>query len=559
MSTTAELLAAWLNGAPTGGPNHDGRYPLVYQDGNTYLVYCPAAQALNPALVEQPIETFSVNASNAAANALAEANEATSSALQARNSATAAATSATTANNKAIAANIAAAAADAQANAAADSATAAATSATSAAASATSANTSATNAATSESHAATSASNAATSETNAAASAAAAATVNPSNYYLKTDSDARYRLQSVSITYAELSGKPTTFAGLGLPILVADVPALPWSKITSGTPTTLAGYGITDAIPSSQKGAANGVTPLGSDNKIATTYLPTAVLGQVSYQGTWDASTAAPSSTPTKGQYWVVTVAGSTSLSGITDWKVGDWAIHNGTTWDKVDNTDAISSWNGRTGAIVPAANDYTFAQIGSKPTTLSGYGITDTLVQAGTGTGQLANLVKIGWSGTRLKATVDSTDLGNFVFDSQLTWANLGSKPTTIAGFGLTDAAPINAPVFTNQVNTNGVVRSTGISGVTATGAGVEMFWHTTNLEGTIHAYDRTAAAYKPMNVNGSVITVQASGVDQMVFNGTTVTRKNANSTTMTAQPRVFVQSADPGAAAADGDLWVW
>lgn len=33
----------------------------------------------------------------------------------------------------------------------------------------------------------------------------------------------------------------------------------------------------------------------------------------------------------------------------------------------------------------------------------------------------------------------------------------------------------------------------------------------------------------------------------------------KNANSTTLTRQPRVFVQSADPGAAAADGDLWFW
>lgn len=38
----------------------------------------------------------------------------------------------------------------------------------------------------------------------------------------------------------------------------------------------------------------------------------------------------------------------------------------------------AVSSVFGRTGAVVAATNDYTFAQIGSKPTTLSGYGITD-------------------------------------------------------------------------------------------------------------------------------------------------------------------------------------
>lgn len=37
-----------------------------------------------------------------------------------------------------------------------------------------------------------------------------------------------------------------------------------------------------------------------------------------------------------------------------------------------------VSSFNGRAGAVAPAANDYTFAQIGAKPTTLAGYGITD-------------------------------------------------------------------------------------------------------------------------------------------------------------------------------------
>lgn len=44
------------------------------------------------------------------------------------------------------------------------------------------------------------------------------------------------------------------------------------------------------------------------------------------------------------------------------------------------------------------------------------------TPVQQGTGTGQLTNTIKLGWStGGRLKATVDTTDLGNVVFDSQL------------------------------------------------------------------------------------------------------------------------------------------
>lgn len=42
--------------------------------------------------------------------------------------------------------------------------------------------------------------------------------------------------------------------------------------------------------------------------------------------------------------------------------------------------------------------------------------------VRSGVGIGQTTNQVRIGWSvGNRLKATVDETDLGNFVFDAQL------------------------------------------------------------------------------------------------------------------------------------------
>ena len=48
------------------------------------------------------------------------------------------------------------------------------------------------------------------------------------------------------------------------------------------------------------------------------------------------------------------------------------------------------------------------------------------TPVQQGGGVGQLSNTVKIGWNGTRLKATVDASDMGNFVFDGQLSSASV-------------------------------------------------------------------------------------------------------------------------------------
>jgi hypothetical protein len=79
------------------------------------------------------------------------------------------------------------------------------------------------------------------------------------------------------------------------------------------------------------------------------------LVGGSIYQGVWNANTNTPSLTSsvgTNGHYYVVNVAGSTNLNGITDWKVGDWAIFTGTSWQKVDNTDAVVSVNGFTGAI---------------------------------------------------------------------------------------------------------------------------------------------------------------------------------------------------------------
>lgn len=128
------------------------------------------------------------------------------------------------------------------------------------------------------------------------------------------------------------------------------------ADITDATNVAAAG-----AVMTSEKGAANGVAPLGSDSKISTSYLPAAVLGAANYQGVWNASTNTPtltSSTGTKGFYYVVDIAGSTNLDGITDWKLGDWAIFNGSAWEKVDNTDAVISVNSQIGAVVLDADD---------------------------------------------------------------------------------------------------------------------------------------------------------------------------------------------------------
>ena len=63
-------------------------------------------------------------------------------------------------------------------------------------------------------------------------------------------------------------------------------------------------------------------------------------MGSVNYVGTWNASTNTPiivASTGDKGDYYVVSVAGSTSIDGQSLWGVGDWIIFNGSVWQKVD------------------------------------------------------------------------------------------------------------------------------------------------------------------------------------------------------------------------------
>ena len=138
--------------------------------------------------------------------------------------------------------------------------------------------------------------------------------------------------------------------------------------VTGGS---MSGVTISDYIPTTQKAAALGVATLDSSTKVPISQIPDAVIGALSYQGTWDASTNTPtltSSVGTKGYYYVVSVSGSTNLNGVTDWLVGDWAVYNGTAWQKVDNTDSVTSVNGLTGAVV-----LTQANIsGTVPTTLT-------------------------------------------------------------------------------------------------------------------------------------------------------------------------------------------
>jgi hypothetical protein len=68
----------------------------------------------------------------------------------------------------------------------------------------------------------------------------------------------------------------------------------------------------------------------------------------LTYMGAWNALTNNPtltSSVGVAGEYYIVSIAGTTNLNGVTDWQVGDWAIFEGTSneWQKIDNHDILA------------------------------------------------------------------------------------------------------------------------------------------------------------------------------------------------------------------------
>jgi hypothetical protein len=138
----------------------------------------------------------------------------------------------------------------------------------------------------------------------------------------------------------------------------------------SSVTSTELGYvsGVTSAIQTqlgnkqstSEKGAANGYASLDGSGKVPVAQLPNAIM---EYQGTWNATTNSPTladGAGSIGDVYRVSVAGTQNLgSGNITFDVGDYAILNASlVWEKADTTDAVSSVNSQTGAVVLDSDD---------------------------------------------------------------------------------------------------------------------------------------------------------------------------------------------------------
>ena len=116
----------------------------------------------------------------------------------------------------------------------------------------------------------------------------------------------------------------------------------------SGNSTSIVAVGGSGAfILASLLGVASGVATLDATGKLTTAQLPASVVGALQYQGTWNASTNVPalaSGTGTKGYMYKVSTAGTTTLDGCASWGVGDMAIFDGATWDKIDGPNSAQA-----------------------------------------------------------------------------------------------------------------------------------------------------------------------------------------------------------------------
>jgi trimeric autotransporter adhesin len=212
------------------------------------------------------------------------------------------------------------------------------------------------------------------------------------------------------------------------------------------------------------------------------------VTGSLVYQGTWDAATNNPalaSSVGTKGDYYVVSVSGSTNLNGITDWVVSDWCVFNGTVWQKVDNSEIIYVSNVATG------------------TGLTGGPITST------GTVSLANTaVTIGTYG-------DATNVASFTVDQQGRLTSASNVTIAIGNSNLQNSSVVLGNTTLTLGSTVSNVGNVTLENVTIIGGttNAAVFNFTGNTTATATYGDASLplqpAGFMQVNLNGTVVKV--------------------------------------------------
>jgi hypothetical protein len=185
----------------------------------------------------------------------------------------------------------------------------------------------------------------------------------------------------------------------------------------------------------------------------------TNAIGALNYSGTWDAATNTPtitSSVGTKGDYYVVSVDGSTNINGISNWGVGDWIVFNGAVWQRVEGGEDLNGVNlvvsgnttlsGLTASTALALdankNAVSVANTGTGDNVLA---TSPTLVTPALGAATATSVNKVALTAPATGSTLTIADGKTLTANNSLTFAGTDATtmtfPTTNATVARTDA----------------------------------------------------------------------------------------------------------------------
>lgn len=241
---------------------------------------------------------------------------------------------------------------------------------------------------------------------------------------------------------------------------------------------------------------------------------------QLTYAGTWNASTNTPtlvSSVGVTNTYYIVSVAGNTNLNGITNWNVGDWAIFNGSVWDRIagGSTETFSN------ITVTSLTGYMYANNNS-PVTASTTIPNTAITGLGTMSTQNANAVAI-TGGTinsvtetnGVYANANITSLANtfpnsYLANSSITLGNvtvaLGSSASTIGNLTLSNVAISSGnATFTNENVTTSNITNLISGNVAISGGNVNTVTLNSATFGT-NGFKLTGQSSPPATSTGTV-----------------------------------------------------
>lgn len=363
-------------------------------------------------------------------------------------------------------------------------------------------------------------------------------TVNPSA------SDVQWQVVTGTgtVTSIDVSGGTTGLTTSGGPVVTAGT-------ITLGGTLSIAHGGTGAATAADARGTlglgssavlnagvAGGVATLDGGGTVPTSQLPAAVLGAVKYQGTWDANANSPSlasGVGTQGYYYVVNVAGSTNLDGITDWKIGDWAIFSGTAWQKIDNTDAVSSVNGYTGTVVLG-----YADVGAPSTTGTnatgtwGINVTGNAGTVTNGVYTNGSYADPAWitslAASKITGTLTNSQLLNSSLTIGTTSISLGGTSTTLAGLTSVATGVLTASSDSTFSSTGALTISKGTTAQQPASPAVGMMRYNTTTN-QFEGYSGASPAWK--SIGGSALsndTATASNLYPVFASATTGTAEN-------------------------------